>query len=503
MPRLRPPALAAPAASTPAGHLPSHGPRLEPPRRPRALDDPPTRHVWTLWRAATRRRAGLHRGGPRDDRRARAARARRERAGPARAAWRFGHRRLKIIDLSERAEQPMVDAELGLTVVFNGCIYNYPRAARASCEARGYASSPSGDTEVLLKAYHAWGARLRRAAATACSPSPSCERDSGGVLLAPRPARHQAALPRRVRARLRFASTLPALLAAGEVDTADRPGRAAPLHDLPRGRAAAAHDPRGRAQAAARRRRCAIEADGTAQRARRTGSLAFDARDDAGPSFDGLARTRVLAALRRAVERRRWSADVPVGVLLSGGLDSSLIVGLLAEAGQRAPARPSPSASSGAAARRATSSATPTSIARALRDRAPPDPRRPPSALLDAPAARASTRCPSRWSATTTSASTCCRRRCRSTSRWCRAGRAPTRSSAATTGTRRCWTSDDPVARLRAGVLRPRPRRVLARACHPTLRRTTTQRGDSCAEHFARPGRGRSRSTRRCASTPP
>jgi asparagine synthase (glutamine-hydrolysing) len=38
----------------------------------------------------------------------------------------FGHRRLKIIDLSEKAGQPMTDPALGLTIVFNGCIYNYP-----------------------------------------------------------------------------------------------------------------------------------------------------------------------------------------------------------------------------------------------------------------------------------------------------------------------------------------------------------------------------------------
>ncbi|HEU0171957.1 MAG TPA: hypothetical protein VFR26_10920, partial [Acidimicrobiales bacterium] len=37
----------------------------------------------------------------------------------------LGHRRLKVIDLSERAAQPMVDAELGVTIAFNGCIYNH------------------------------------------------------------------------------------------------------------------------------------------------------------------------------------------------------------------------------------------------------------------------------------------------------------------------------------------------------------------------------------------
>ena len=38
----------------------------------------------------------------------------------------LGHRRLKIIDLSEKAQQPMVDADLGITLAFNGCIFNYP-----------------------------------------------------------------------------------------------------------------------------------------------------------------------------------------------------------------------------------------------------------------------------------------------------------------------------------------------------------------------------------------
>ena len=38
----------------------------------------------------------------------------------------LGHRRLSIIDLSEKARQPMIDAELGLAICFNGCIYNYP-----------------------------------------------------------------------------------------------------------------------------------------------------------------------------------------------------------------------------------------------------------------------------------------------------------------------------------------------------------------------------------------
>src|SRR5690606_11451881 len=68
----------------------------------------------------------------------------------------LAHRRLKIIDLSERAQQPMVDPQLGLVIAFNGCIYNY-RALRAELEAEGFTFFSEGDTEVILKAYHAWG----------------------------------------------------------------------------------------------------------------------------------------------------------------------------------------------------------------------------------------------------------------------------------------------------------------------------------------------------------
>ena len=68
----------------------------------------------------------------------------------------LGHRRLKIIDLTERAQQPMVDNSLGLTVVFNGIIYNY-KELMAELEAKGYRFFSTGDTEVVLKAFHAWG----------------------------------------------------------------------------------------------------------------------------------------------------------------------------------------------------------------------------------------------------------------------------------------------------------------------------------------------------------
>jgi asparagine synthase (glutamine-hydrolysing) len=70
----------------------------------------------------------------------------------------LGHRRLKVIDLSATGNQPMVDTDLGLSIVFNGCIYNYP-ALRDELQAAGYRFFSTSDTEVILKAFDHWGSR--------------------------------------------------------------------------------------------------------------------------------------------------------------------------------------------------------------------------------------------------------------------------------------------------------------------------------------------------------
>src|ERR1700744_3239904 len=68
----------------------------------------------------------------------------------------FGHRRLSILDLAPASQQPMMDNDLGLGVVFNGCIYNF-RELRMELLAKGYRFFSQGDTEVILKSWHAWG----------------------------------------------------------------------------------------------------------------------------------------------------------------------------------------------------------------------------------------------------------------------------------------------------------------------------------------------------------
>ena len=67
----------------------------------------------------------------------------------------FGHRRLRIIDLSPEAAQPMA-TEAGLAIAYNGEVYNY-RALREELEARGTKFRSASDTEVVLRGWEAWG----------------------------------------------------------------------------------------------------------------------------------------------------------------------------------------------------------------------------------------------------------------------------------------------------------------------------------------------------------
>lgn len=66
----------------------------------------------------------------------------------------LGHRRLSLIDLSEAGHQPMIDEEL--TIVFNGEIYNY-KELKSTLQHYGHRFKTESDTEVILKAYRQWG----------------------------------------------------------------------------------------------------------------------------------------------------------------------------------------------------------------------------------------------------------------------------------------------------------------------------------------------------------
>lgn len=241
----------------------------------------------------------------------------------------LGHRRLKIIDLSDHAQQPMSDPALGLDIVFNGCIYNY-KELKAELEAKGYTFFSNGDTEVILKAHHAWGLdapkKLQGMFAYAVH-----ERDSGRLFMARDRFGIKPLYYSQNGARLRFASSLPAIVAAGDVDTSID---LAALHCYLSFHAVVPppmtmlKGVRKLPPATIRR----IERDGSYHDTVYW-TLCYDrTAADEERSFAEWT-DRLEAALMLAV-RRRMVADVPVGVLLSGGVDSSLIVALLAHMGQ-------------------------------------------------------------------------------------------------------------------------------------------------------------------------
>ncbi|MDM4141938.1 MULTISPECIES: N-acetylglutaminylglutamine amidotransferase [Mycobacterium] len=241
----------------------------------------------------------------------------------------LGHRRLKIIDLTEAGAQPMVDSELGLSLAWNGCIYNY-KELRQELSGYGYRFFSHSDTEVLIKAYHRWGddfvSHLFGMFAFAV-----VERDSGRVLLGRDRLGIKPLYLTEDGHRVRFASTLPALLAGGGVDTRIDPvalHHYMSFHSVVPAPNTILRGVRKVPPASL----VAIEPDG-----RRTVTTYwapdFTRHADRAEWSERDWEDAVLSTLRLAV-KRRLVADVPVGCLLSGGVDSSLIVGLLTEAGQ-------------------------------------------------------------------------------------------------------------------------------------------------------------------------
>lgn len=240
----------------------------------------------------------------------------------------LGHRRLKIMDLSDGSAQPMVEPDLGLAISFNGAIYNFPEL-REELQALGYHFRSSGDTEVLAKAWHAWGKdmlpRLNGMFSLAIWEPGSqrlfIARDRLGI----KPLYLSC-----TSERLRFASSLPALLKGGDIDGSLDPE--ALNHYL--SFHAVVPAPRTLVKGIEKLPPATwlmVDAQGNRDQAT-WWSLAYghDA-DEAGLELTDW-RDRLLASLREAVSIRQRAAR-DVGVLLSGGVDSSLLVGLLAEAG--------------------------------------------------------------------------------------------------------------------------------------------------------------------------
>jgi asparagine synthase (glutamine-hydrolysing) len=241
----------------------------------------------------------------------------------------LSHRRLKIIDLSERGAQPMLDPHLGLAVAFNGCIYNY-KELRKELAADGYSFASTSDTEVLMKAYHRWGLRFVERLAGMFA-FVLIERGSGRAVLGRDRLGIKPLYTADTGGVLRVASTLPALLAAGDVDTELDP---VALHHYLSWHAVvpAPHTVLRGVRKLAPGTLLVVEPDGQRREIRYWDPL-YERNPENADLSPGEWADAVRDSARRAV-RRRMVSDVPVGVLLSGGLDSSLIVALLAEEGQ-------------------------------------------------------------------------------------------------------------------------------------------------------------------------
>ena len=239
----------------------------------------------------------------------------------------LAQRRLSIIDLSPAGHQPMHDASGALSIVFNGEIYNFADL-RDDLIAKGHGFQSHSDTEVILAAYREWG--------TQC-----VARLNGMFAFALYDARQQAVFLARDRAGekplfyhqaagvLRFGSELKALLADAAL-----PRRIAP-------EALDCYLAMGYVPG----NRCMLQGFNKLPPAH---ALWFDLQTGQSrlwrywqlPELDAANQGPVdeaallddLEALLEDAVRRQMVADVPVGVLLSGGVDSSLITAMAVRA---------------------------------------------------------------------------------------------------------------------------------------------------------------------------
>ena len=244
----------------------------------------------------------------------------------------LGHRRLTIIDLSERGAQPMTSADGKLVVTFNGEIYNY-RQLRVALEARGRTFRTQTDTEVLLHLYAEKGEAmvnyLRGMFAFGLWDS-----EKNALLLARDPYGIKPLYYADDGWTLRFASQVKALLAGGKVSSNHEPAGwvgfclfgsvPEPFTTYQEIRALPAGSTLW------------VDRVGTRE-IKQYFSVAdtyCNAEPARSPASDEDLQRGVREALLDSV-RYHLVADVPVGAFLSSGIDSGALVGLMRDAGQQ------------------------------------------------------------------------------------------------------------------------------------------------------------------------
>jgi asparagine synthase (glutamine-hydrolysing) len=240
----------------------------------------------------------------------------------------LAHRRLSIVDLSSAANQPMHDAQTGNVLVFNGEIYGFEEL-RAELEQLGARFRTRSDTEVLLRAYAVWGPecvrRLRGMFAFALWDARRkvlvLARDRLGI----KPLYYARVADEQGRATLLVASEVRALLASDQLERRLGPTALASyawngfvngdealvqgVFELPAGHWAE------------------VGLEGGLPEARRYWQLPLP--DGTGSDDLGELRAELATAVRQHLV-----SDVPIGVFLSGGIDSSAIAALAARAGK-------------------------------------------------------------------------------------------------------------------------------------------------------------------------
>ncbi|MFD0748886.1 asparagine synthase (glutamine-hydrolyzing) [Mucilaginibacter calamicampi] len=233
----------------------------------------------------------------------------------------FGHRRLSIIDLSNNGHQPMADVSKKAYITFNGEIYNY-QPLKAELVALGAVFNSNTDTEVIIQAYLRWGvagfAQLRGIFAFALYDVQNnvtyLVRDSMGV----KPLYYHIN-----NGTLSFTSEVRALNAAG-IATEDNPSwriRFLAFGHVPEPDTTLKNVfslPKGNM----------LRWDN----ARQSYTIKSYYNKPAAAAIKDInqARNAISGSLRAAV-KRQLIADAPIGVFLSGGVDSSLLTLLAAE----------------------------------------------------------------------------------------------------------------------------------------------------------------------------
>ena len=240
----------------------------------------------------------------------------------------FGHQRLSIIDLSSSGSQPMIDNLLKLTLVFNGTIYNY-KQLRSRLIGKGYSFFSSSDTEVIIKAYHYWGedcvnhldGMFAFAIWDKYSKKLFIARDRMGI----KPLYYNL-----TNKAFTFASNSQALLTQ-DLDKSVNPialQQQLSLHGV----VPAPNTIINGIKKLKPGTYIVLSEKGDIKEQTYWHPSATRPEGNVSEE-DYIARTHEL--LTAAVTKRMAASDVPIGVLLSGGLDSSLIVALLKEAGHR------------------------------------------------------------------------------------------------------------------------------------------------------------------------